>query len=328
MLLGSCLVVWCKGQGTKGCLPCLCWGVILNWCSDQRGIRAEGPAASSNAVIQGTARVLLLSVLINDLSLWPLPRVLTSTSPEQAPAQTQSAYTHKSMWTHTHNIACLYVGVHIQSCSLVLMSGFLKKKQGSSSVWIQKKKARATLLAIAGGTGANTCALSFTFIILRWPLKLNIDDLKCTRCRAFVGKWNKHRTAYSTCSLILSLVSTISAYCYLISGSSNKSDSFAPMLSACISGAKEHKAACQSGCQRALFEIIEASRMGHGSGNCTAGVTLKFSAPPSLEGMPNNLQGIFKFFLISSSPWIILHIYCITLILPLVYCIFILCVCS
>lgn len=173
----------------------------------------------------------------------------------QAPRRSRRKHKYK---VHTLTKACGHTQHRVPVCGsahTVMQLGFnewFSEEEAGQQLCLNQKK-RATLLAIASGTGANTWACSFTFIILRWPLKLNIDDLKCTCCWAFVGKWNKHRTAYSTCSLILSLVSTISAYCYLISGSSNKSDSFAPLRSACISGAKEHEAACQSGCQRALW---------------------------------------------------------------------------
>ncbi len=49
--------VWCKAREQKVVFPASAeeWSsTVLNWCSDQRGIWAEGPAAPSNTVILGT----------------------------------------------------------------------------------------------------------------------------------------------------------------------------------------------------------------------------------------------------------------------------------
>lgn len=58
MLLGSCLIQCDVRPGNKrlSSLPLLKSGAatVLNWCSDQRGIWAEGPAAPSNTTILGT----------------------------------------------------------------------------------------------------------------------------------------------------------------------------------------------------------------------------------------------------------------------------------
>lgn len=88
--------------------------------------------------------------------------------------------------------------------------------------------------------------------------------------------------------------------CYLISGSSNKSDSLTLMFYTRRLGAGEHQAKCESESQSSLSGAIKGLTMESESGNCTAGVPLTFStllvfivSPDS----PGNLNVLFYILL-------------------------------
>lgn len=203
--------VWCKGREQKVVFPASAeeWSsTVLNWCSDQRVLWTEEPAAPSNIVILG------MPGCCSCLSWLMTSPFDPSHESWQAPQQRRLKHKYK-VQAHTQkhegapNIS--YVGIHICSCSLVWWVALC------SCIWIKIEYTRLSHTHF------------FSFTILPWPLTLNINGCRCTCCLPFVETCNKHRPVYSPRRLILLMLCAVSVQHSLITGSSDKSDSCSPM---------------------------------------------------------------------------------------------------
>lgn len=120
--------LWCKAREQKVVYPASAeeWSsTALNWCSDQRGIRAKEPAAPGNTVIQGMPRCC------SRLS-W----LMTSPfDPSRGSWQVPWWSRHKRK-VHTFTKVRRYHCTLICQCMVGLMSSFLGK-QRCSAVWIK-----------------------------------------------------------------------------------------------------------------------------------------------------------------------------------------------